>query len=69
MDKNLFEALEALCMMWEQYCSGKSGHDFMSAGEETADVLDKYKLLKYEKCFCGRVDSKKLEEYRKSLKN
>lgn len=43
--KHLFEALEALCKMWEQYCSGPTGHMFMSAGEDTAEILEKYQLL------------------------
>ena len=39
--------LFALCLMWNQYC-GKKGHLFMSAGEETAEILIKEGLLKDE---------------------
>ncbi|MES2620195.1 MAG: hypothetical protein V4615_05015 [Bacteroidota bacterium] len=67
MNKDLFEALEALCDMWSQYCDGPSGHCFMSAGEGAAYVLNKYKLLKNDKGTGGEVDCDKLEEYRKSI--
>lgn len=39
------EALESLCCMYNQYCNGPSGHDFMSAGENTLEVLEKHKLF------------------------
>jgi hypothetical protein len=62
MTPELFEALEALCDMWNQYCGSKWGHEFMSAGENCADVLDKYKLLKYDKGTGGEVDWDRLNE-------
>lgn len=67
MNKELFEVLESLCDMWNQYCGGEWGHSFMSAGEGAADVLDKYKLLKNDTGYGGEVDWDKLEEYRKSI--
>lgn len=67
MNKELFEVLEALCGMWNQYCGGKWGHEFMSAGEDTADVLDKYKLLKNDTGTGGEIDWDILEEYRKKI--
>ncbi len=67
MNKELFEVLEALCMMWNQYCNGKWGHCFMSAGENCADVLDKYNLLKNDLGTGGEVDYDKLEELRKTI--
>ena len=67
-NKELFEALEALCGMWEQYCDGEWGHMFMSAGEQAADVLDKYQLLKDDNGTGGKVDEDRLEELRKSVK-
>ena len=68
MNKELFIALEALCDMWNQYCGGKWGHDFMSAGENCADVLDTYGLLKNDNGTGGEVDYDKLEELRKTVK-
>lgn len=66
MNKELFEALDALCDMWSQYCDGPSGHMFMSAGENAADVLDKYGLLMNDNGTGGEVNYDKLEELRKS---
>ena len=45
MNEKLYDALEALCMMWEQYCGDECGHYCMSAGERTDEVLDRYNLL------------------------
>lgn len=67
MNKELFESLEALCDMWSQYCDGPNGHMFMSAGENAADVLDKYSLLKNDNGTGGEVDYDKLEELRKNV--
>lgn len=67
MTKELFEALEALCDMWSQYCNGKWGHMFMSAGENAADVLDKHNLLKNDNGCGGEVDYDRLEELRKTV--
>ena len=67
MNKELFEALEALCFMWKQYCGGLWGHEFMSAGETAAEVLDKHSLLKNDTGVGGSIDFEKLEEYRESL--
>jgi len=44
--EELRKTIEALCMMYEQYCSGKFGHDFMGAGEAAIEILDKYGLTK-----------------------
>jgi len=68
MTKELYEALEALCMMWEQYCGGDWGHEFMSAGEHCADVLDKYDLLKNDKGTGGEVDWDKFKELETQIK-
>jgi hypothetical protein len=65
--QELLEALEALCGMWNQYCSGAWGHEFMSAGENCADVLDKYQLLKNDKGTGGEVDWDKLELLKQSI--
>jgi len=67
MTKELFEALEALCFMWEQYCGDEYGHMCMCAGENCQDVLDKYFLLKNDNGYGGKVDYDKLEEYRKII--
>jgi len=40
------EMLEPLCLMYDQYCSGPSGHDFMMAGESAIEVLEEYGLTK-----------------------
>jgi hypothetical protein len=32
--------------MYEQYCSGTFGHDFMGAGESAMNIFDKYGLSK-----------------------
>lgn len=34
--------LDALGLMYSQYCSDKFGHDFMSAGEAAIDILEDY---------------------------
>lgn len=68
MNNDLYEALEALCDMWNQYCGGKWGHEFIGAGENCADVLDKYNLLKNDKGTGGEVDFEKLTEL-KQLSN
>ncbi|WP_460675989.1 hypothetical protein [Hymenobacter coalescens] len=45
--KDLHEALEALSDMYLQYCGpGPFGHDFMSAGEGSQDVLAKWDLFR-----------------------
>jgi hypothetical protein len=64
MTKELFEALSALCYMWDQYCPPTCGHMCMSAGEETEEVLDKYDLLiNKDKCpYGGEVDWDRLKE-------
>jgi len=67
MNKELFEALEALCDMWEQYCDGEWGHMFMSAGENCADVLDKYNLLQNDNGTGGEVNYTQLEIYREQV--
>lgn len=67
MNKELFEVLESLCYMWNQYCDGQYGHMFMSAGESCMDVLEKYQLLKNATICSGEVDFEKLEEYRKLI--
>jgi hypothetical protein len=57
MNRKLFDTLEALCMMWDQYCDGLYGHYFMSAGESTMKVLKYHRLLE--------IDWDRLESYRK----
>jgi len=39
-------ALHALALMWNQYCPPPYGHQFMSAGECAADVLENEGLMK-----------------------
>lgn len=40
------ETLEALALMWNQYCSGNEGHMFMSAGESASTILgERYGIL------------------------
>jgi hypothetical protein len=68
MDKEKYEILEALCSMWNQYCGGEWGHSFMSAGEDCADVLDKYQLLKNDKGTGGEIDWDRLKELKESIK-
>lgn len=67
MTKELFEVLDALCGMWNQYCQPPSGHMCMCAGEATADVLDKYQLLKNDNGYGGEVDWDRLNELEKSI--
>lgn len=68
MTKELLEVLEALCGMWEQYCGGEWGHEFMSAGEEAEEVLEKYDLLIHVKGVQQKVDEEKLKYYRNLVK-
>lgn len=68
MNREIFDALEALCMMWEQYCDSDWGHEFMSAGEQTEEVLDKYKLLIPIGVLRSKVNWDLLEEYRAKIK-
>lgn len=42
----LKEVLASLAEMYMQYCSDKSGHSFMSAGEGAQEILERYGLLK-----------------------
>ena len=66
MNKELYEALEALCQMWHQYCL--TGHDCMLAGESTEEVLDKYDLLlKKANPYGGKIDWEKLDEIEKTI--
>lgn len=67
MSKDLFDVLDALCGMWNQYCGDKWGHAFMSAGENALEVLDKHKLIKNETGCGGEIDWDRLEEYRQML--
>ena len=67
MTKQLFEALEALAMMWNQYCDGESGHLCMSAGEQAEEVLSKYNLLINTHAYGGDIDWDKLDEYRSQV--
>lgn len=65
MNRQLFDTLEALCMMWDQYCDGLYGHYFMSAGENTMKVLKFHRLLKNVEGPKAEIDWDKLELYRK----
>jgi len=67
MTKELFEVLDALCDMYNQYCSPPGGHMFMSAGENAEEVLSKYGLLKNENAQSAEVDFDQLEKLRKSV--
>ena len=42
----LNEFIDALARMYRQYCGGKTGHEFMGAGENAQEILEKYGLLK-----------------------
>lgn len=68
MTQELFESLEALCKMWNQYCPLPNGHVFMSAGENAEDVLCKYRLLKNDNGMGGEVDWEQLDKLEKSIK-
>jgi len=65
MNKQLFDSLEALCMMWDQYCDGDSGHYHMSAGEATMKLLKWHRLLKNIEGPKAEIDWERLEVYRK----
>lgn len=67
MTQELFNALEALCMMWDQYCDGEWGHMCMTAGENAEEVLDSYGLLIHTGGYAAHVDEAKLDFYRKSV--
>jgi len=69
MTKELFEALDALCSMWSQYCPQPYGHSCMSAGENALDVLSGHGLIKNEHGWGGEVDYDKLEELKKQIDN
>lgn len=69
MTQELYDALSALCDMWDQYCSGECGHMFMSAGENAEEILNKYDLLKNSHACGGDIDYDKLEELRKSIQS
>jgi hypothetical protein len=38
------QILVALAGMYIQYCGGRLGHDFMSAGEDAIEILEAYGL-------------------------
>lgn len=63
MTKELYESLEALCYMWEQYCGDEAGHCCMSAGECAEEVLDRYELLIHGRGYEARVNYEKLNHY------
>ena len=65
MNRQLFDSLEALCLMWDQYCDGENGHYHMAAGENTMKVLKFHRLLKKDEGPKAEVDWDKLELYRK----
>jgi hypothetical protein len=58
--ERVYELLSALCSMWNQYCPEPVGHMCMSAGEEAADALDRYKLLKKDSGYGGSIDWERL---------
>lgn len=51
---DLHYALEALVMMYEQYC-GDYGHQFMSAGENACAVLEYFDLFSPDEAGRGKV--------------
>lgn len=53
-------ALEALGMMYAQYC-GQEGHSFMSAGETASDVLERFGMLSADPAGRGEVKDCELE--------
>ena len=65
MNRQLFNTLEALCMMWDQYCDGENGHYHMAAGERTMKVLQFHRLLKDIDEPKAEIDWERLEVYRK----
>ena len=67
MNEKLFEALDALCMMWEQYCGDEWGHMCMSAGENAEHVLTQYNLLIYKEGYQREVNWDKLEELKREI--
>ena len=67
MTRELFNVLEALCGMWNQYCDGECGHMCMSAGEDCETVLDSYGLLKNCHAYGGDIDYERLETLRSQI--
>ena len=67
MNKKLIEALEALCLMWEQYCGDQWGHMCMSAGENAEDVLSQYGLLIFKEGYEREVNWDRLEQLKKEI--
>ena len=53
LNQRLTDALDSLGDMYDQYCPGKYGHDFMSAGEGAQDVLGQEGLLDDDFNFSG----------------
>ena len=45
MDDEKREILEALAEMYTQYCGGRSGHMFITAGEHAQEILERYGIL------------------------
>ena len=45
-NKDLFDVLSALSSIWNQYCPLPWTHQFMSAGEEAEEVLQKWQLMR-----------------------
>jgi hypothetical protein len=68
MTKELYDSLQALCYMWDQYCSGPSSHMFMSAGEHTEEVLDYWELLEHKDGIESAVKWDRLEILRLAIK-
>lgn len=46
LQTELYKSLDALCMMWNQYCPPPLTHMHMSAGEYTEKILNSYDLIK-----------------------
>lgn len=67
MTQELYEALDVMCDMWSQYCGDKWGHMCMSAGENAADILDRYNLLKNDNGYGGEVDYDRLAELKEQI--
>lgn len=57
-----YEILWALCEMWTQYCPPPYGHCYMSAGETTEEILNRFGLLSH-----GEINWQKLRELKEKV--
>jgi len=46
IDRESAQALECVALMWNQYCTGPSGHMWMTAGESSERLLKHHDLMR-----------------------